>query len=263
MYIEVCFYKQYDLDLVGLRENGYPIGNMLKKALIGYANGAPIKFYVDECDIVKLADSKSFRVRMNITDEKTIELLKNIRNRMRNTFCKMLLRDSLVTQSLSVFYTNSSFCELEKNKLANVHLDAVPNIYVLNKHKIRQGKLKLKNDILLKAVSGDNKPINFTTPPNELEELKAMVNTLVMQNQALMSQQSKTTEQMAKKEEKLQLNTYKNDTSEIKSDKIKEDTHIASTEIVSESKDEPEASFNPNNMNVDDDLMSLFDGIME
>ena len=179
MYIEVCFYKQYDLDLVGLRENGYPIGNMLKKALIGYANGAPIKFYVDECDIVKLADSKSFRVRMNITDEKTIELLKNIRNRMRNTFCKMLLRDSLVTQSLSVFYTNSSFCELEKNKLANVHLDAVPNIYVLNKHKIRQGKLKLKNDILLKAVSGDNKRINFTTPPNELEELKAMVNTLV------------------------------------------------------------------------------------
>lgn len=190
MDIEIKFYKLYDLDLVGLRELGYPVGDMAKQALIAYANGHPIHYFIDEHGLIPLNDKKSFRCRWSIKDEKTIALLKNIKKRQRNSFLKMVLRDSIVGLNLSSYYTQKEYTDLEKQKLTGLQ-SAFPNTYVLDKNKIRQRRIDFQNALLVQTITGVKQDTHFELPPNEadfnsennsnlkeIEELKQMVKAL-------------------------------------------------------------------------------------
>ena len=55
-------------------------------------------------------DMKTFHTRFLVerTDEKTIYMLKNIKHRYRNSFCKAVLRNALIQQNLTVFFSKNS-----------------------------------------------------------------------------------------------------------------------------------------------------------
>lgn len=143
MEIEVKFYRIHDLDIVGLRDMGYPIQAMLKKALIGYANLSPVRFLITEANAISFSDVKSFRVKIRTDDEATIKLLKNIRKRHRNAFCKAVLRDSLMHQALFPYYVTDSTSDMEKASIDDA-LKGFANVYMIDKDIIHARTLTLK-----------------------------------------------------------------------------------------------------------------------
>lgn len=155
MIIEVKYYKQYDLDIIGLREMGYPIGDMIKKCLIAYANHTPIKLSLGKIEqSINFSDTKSFRCRLKITDATTVNLLKNIRPRYRNSFCKMLLRESLSMQNLSVFYMNNEWIQYEKERYNDKS-----NVIDINHATVKQRHLEYQNELIQNVIGVSNEHV--------------------------------------------------------------------------------------------------------
>ncbi len=111
MKIEIRLYKQHDADLIALAANGYPIASMMRDAILGYANGNPVNFYIDEPSDVDFNVLKTFRTRFVIpqSEEKALYLIQGIKHRFRNVFCKMILRDALIHQNMVVFFSSGAF----------------------------------------------------------------------------------------------------------------------------------------------------------
>lgn len=156
MEFEVKFYRLHDLDIVGLRDLGYPIQAMLKKALIGYANGSPVHYIVNEPNAMTLTGAKSFRVKINMKDEATIAMLRTIRSRQRNSFCKALLRNSLMHQSLAPYFTNNSCAGLENTCIKECFSGSMANVFRIDKDAMKKRNLVLK-DLAVSSIVDPNK----------------------------------------------------------------------------------------------------------
>lgn len=119
MNIEIRLYKQYDTDLISLYEAGYSVSTMMKEAVISYANGNPVHYYIDEITDFKMGVDTKFRTRFKIpeSDTKTIYMLKHLKPRYRNLFCKTVLRNALVQQNLVCFFTDPSLAQLQNINL--------------------------------------------------------------------------------------------------------------------------------------------------
>lgn len=122
MMIEIRVYKLYDTDLVALVDNGYPVPKMMRDALISYANGESLLYYMDEHLYFDMNRKANARLRFEIPDseEKAIHLIKNIKHGYRNSFCKMLLRNCLTQQNLAGYFADKDLLNLqitdEKNR---------------------------------------------------------------------------------------------------------------------------------------------------
>ncbi len=156
MKVEIRIYKQYDTDLVALADNGYPVCEMMRAALVGYANGDPVMFKLDEHLFFDMNRKKNVRLRLNISssDKKTIDLLKHIKHGYRNTFCKMVLRDALSRQNLSCFYSDEETMSLQ-----------LQNAGVVSRREISSQALRLKRYVLPSA--DDYSVKEYTAPSSE------------------------------------------------------------------------------------------------
>lgn len=173
MEFEVKFYRLHDLDIVGLRDLGYPVQAMLRKALIEYAHGNPIHYIIDEPDAMTFTETKSFRVKIRLKDEDTIAMLKSLRPRHRNGFCKALLRNSLVHQTLAPYFSKNVCSPLEQKCIDAAVSHIMPNTFKIDKSAMKKRNLILKE----LAVSSLVNPSDETN--KKIDELYASMESLI------------------------------------------------------------------------------------
>lgn len=173
MEFEVKFYRLHDLDIVGLRDLGYPVQAMLRKALIEYAHGNPIHYIIDEPNAMTFTETKSFRVKIRLKDEDTIAMLKSLRPRHRNGFCKALLRNSLVHQTLAPYFSKNVCSPLEQKCIDTAMSHIMPNTFKIDKSAMKKRNLILKE----LAVSSLVNPSDETN--KKIDELYASMESLI------------------------------------------------------------------------------------
>jgi hypothetical protein len=130
MVIEFRLYKRFDADLIALCNAGYPISVMIREAVIGYANGYPVHFYVDEVTHFDTVNNKTIRSRFTVpnTDTKTCYMLKHILPSYRNSFVKIVLRNALVQQNLSCFFTDGTLNRLQADNINGRNIYGFSNL---------------------------------------------------------------------------------------------------------------------------------------
>lgn len=130
MVVEIRLYKRFDTDLLALCDAGYSISAMMKEAVIGYANAYPVHFYMDELIPFDSNDKKMIHTRFIVpdSDKKTCYMLKHIKYRHRNSFCKAVLRNALVQQNLISFFADETLYQLQNADLSNRNLYMYQNL---------------------------------------------------------------------------------------------------------------------------------------
>ena len=130
MNIEVRIYKHWDIDLLSLMDAGYPVAMMMRDTVINYANGMPCNYFIDEYIPFSLNDKDSVHTRIIIpnSEKKACYLLKNIRNRYRGNFIKLLLRNALVIQNLNCFFTDQNLVNLTSTNSGYRNINMLPNV---------------------------------------------------------------------------------------------------------------------------------------
>ena len=125
----VYIYTKDDPDLMAIHEAGYSLGGMIKVVLTGYVYKRPIKLINSQTYPLDLTDKKNFKVTFSITDEKIINLLKNIKNRHMSSFCKALLRSSFATPNFAGFFShNSVYIKHEEDAIKEI-INTIPSEY--------------------------------------------------------------------------------------------------------------------------------------
>ena len=122
MDVEMRYFKYYDADLIALSAAGYPMPVMMRDAVVAYANGRPLHYLIDEPITADFNVLKTMRTRLTFPDDdaRVIYLLKHLKFRSRNMFCKAVLRNALIQQNLTVFFANGS--EQILNPLKDINL---------------------------------------------------------------------------------------------------------------------------------------------
>lgn len=130
MQIQVYIYKRHDVDLLALADGGYPLSLMMKNALVSYANGQPLFYYIDEILPFDLNDKKSIRLTFRIgkKDVKTTYMLNNIKHSKRGLFCKMVLRNAIIQQNISGFFADENLVNLHYDNLRQFNIGNFPNV---------------------------------------------------------------------------------------------------------------------------------------
>lgn len=131
MRLEVRFYKRFDPDLLALAELGVNLLEILRKALYAYARGERYQALVPVCKPHDLSGRQGMHSGTNITDEASIKLLQQIKVSYRNSFCKILIRDALVAQSLCVFMSNPAYIKQEKQRIHAIEANGTDELDVL------------------------------------------------------------------------------------------------------------------------------------
>ena len=110
MEVEMRYYKNYDIDLIALAAAGYPVSVMMRDAVVAYANGKPLHYLIDKPIEADFNILKTMRTRLHFpnSDARTIYLLKHLKFRSRNMFCKAVLRNALIQQNLTIFFADGS-----------------------------------------------------------------------------------------------------------------------------------------------------------
>lgn len=158
MVVEIRLYKQFDTDLVALADAGYSVSSMIKAAVKGYANGYPVHFYIDEIIPFDMNDKKTVHTRFTIpeSDKKTCYLLRNIKHGYRNTFCKAVLRNSLIQQNLTGFFAGESLFHLQTLNMQDINIYTYKNLVPCS--KIRGSAKQVT--FLGRTVTVERKPID-------------------------------------------------------------------------------------------------------
>ncbi len=153
MKVEIRLYKQHDADLIALAANGYQIASMMRDAICGYANGNPVHFYIDEPINADFNVLKTFRTRFNIpqNEEKALYLLQGIKHGFRNAFCKVILRDALIQQDMTAFFSNDAFqvlCQMNGYAAQFRNINSFSNVIACSQYKQAQIQVTLNQNIV-------------------------------------------------------------------------------------------------------------------
>lgn len=164
MIVEIRLYKSHDTDLVALCNAGYCISNMLKEAIIAYANGTPMHFIVDEFIPFEVSGTKSVRTRFTMPDSevKACYILRNIKKGYRNSFCKAILRNALVQQNLNCYFTDPNLVQLQSINLQYKNVYSLTNVVPCSSMKLSEKQI----EFLGKKIKRERpKPIKDTYTP--------------------------------------------------------------------------------------------------
>lgn len=117
MKVEVRFYSQYDPDLVGLAQAGYDITEMTKNAVISFAHGRPLQYVIPTPAPFNPNNKRTIHTAFVVpsNDARTITMLKGVTYRLRNSYCKMILRNCLMQQNITAFFLDQSVCNYANN----------------------------------------------------------------------------------------------------------------------------------------------------
>ena len=161
MNVEVRFYKRFDMDLFALFDAGYPIAELMREAVQGFAHKQPIHIEINDPIFFDSNDKNTFRTRFSIPNDdiETINMLKTIKHRCRSNFCKAVLRNALVNLPLTAYFSYDSDYSLYEG-LSDVDTSLFPRLIRLSRDIIdgenpikRWSKGKIRN-FLQDSVSG-------------------------------------------------------------------------------------------------------------
>ncbi len=140
MVVEIRLYKRFDTDLVALVDAGYPVASMIRDAVVGFSNGSPVNFLLDEPVNFDLNGKVSVHTRFNVpeSDERTCYVLRNIKKGYRNTFCKVILRNALIRQSIAGFFADASLSALCDTDTVMTNVYAFQNVVRCSEIRIRK-----------------------------------------------------------------------------------------------------------------------------
>lgn len=147
MVVETRIYKQFDTDLLALCAAGYPVRNMMRDAIIAYASGTPLNYYLDEAIPFKFDDKKTAHIRFSIPDVNTnaCNLLKSVQKGYRNSFCKAVLRNALIQINLPAFFSDIALSQLQNVNLYYKGANTFQNVIPLS--TIRERKKQVTMDM--------------------------------------------------------------------------------------------------------------------
>lgn len=122
MKVDVYVYKRFDTDILSLHDAGYDISRMIKDSLKAYANGQPLKIFIEETVPLDLNNKKSFRLRITIdkSDENVVSLIEKVKHGYRSNFCKQILRNALLQQNLVCYMADISYAKLHLTNAAYI-----------------------------------------------------------------------------------------------------------------------------------------------
>ncbi|MCR5670738.1 MAG: hypothetical protein K6G10_07000 [Butyrivibrio sp.] len=149
MNVEIRLYSTYDMDLIALMAAGYPVSTMMRDVVVAYSNGKPIHYLIDKEVDADFNILKSVHTRFSIPNNETNAcfLLKNIKYRSRNMFCKALLRDALIQQNLTVFFATDvrdKLLPLSAASLYNREVKAFANVIPISSLKDTEVNTQMK-----------------------------------------------------------------------------------------------------------------------
>ncbi len=150
MLVEIRVYKQWDTDLVSLCDAGYSVSVMMRDAVVAYANGTPLHFFIDEPVDFDLNGKHNVHFRFSVPDSdvKTTYLLRNIKHGYRNTFCKAVLRNALIQQSLSGFFADPSLSQLHAANMADINLHMYKNVVLCSAMRTKDRQVSVFSDAI-------------------------------------------------------------------------------------------------------------------
>ena len=145
MVVEIRIYKRFDTDLISLCASGYSVSTMIRDAVIAYANGSPVHYYIDEPVTFDMNDTKNVHTRFIVPDSdvKTCYMLKNIKHGYRNTFCKMILRNALVQQNLSGFFADEALSMLQNENMKGRNLYSFQNVIPCSTVRVKTRQIEV------------------------------------------------------------------------------------------------------------------------
>ena len=252
MVVELRIYKRYDTDLVALVDAGYDIKKMMKEALIGYATGMPVYFYIDEAIPFDEKNKKSVHTRFSVPDSdlKTCYLLRHIKPGYRNSFCKNLLRDCLVMQNLGGYFNDNSLFALQQQSLINkrqfmMNIAKPASEYKKKKSYVFMGKEISENKEAIAEINpfASMPQMTFAPPENNL-------NAFITQPTIQTTHHTET--------KQVTTPTFNPSPATVVENKISTQSEIKQEPVL---KLEDDISPSDNASTSDDDLMAMFDNI--
>ena len=146
MVIEFRLYKKFDMDLIALYNMHYPVASMMRDAVIAYANGRPLHYWVDEPTFFDANDCDAVHSRFNIPDSDTITcyMLSHIKFRCKNAFVKTVLRNALIQQNLTCFFTDNVLNQTHFHNASFSNVQMLPNIIRCSQIKEAERKKRKK-----------------------------------------------------------------------------------------------------------------------
>lgn len=146
MRIDIRIYKRFDTDLVALCDAGYPLSKMFHDALTAFAYGQPLHYLVDAPVRFNPDGKTSVHYAFSIpdSDKTTCGLLKSIQKGYRNSFCKAVLRNTMVNQNVGCFLKKGPYMDMAKTQIAAIDTSAYQNLIPLSAIKSGHGQLRFQ-----------------------------------------------------------------------------------------------------------------------
>ena len=143
MRVIMRFYKSHDPDLIALHKAGFSLSKLARRVIEAYAHRERLKVLIPEAPKTDISDCGAVRADFSTSDEDAVHLLKSIENKRRNQFCKVMIRNALTEQPLTVFFTDPALIEAENGYLRSQKdgsgVISLPSRNRTSCHRIRKG----------------------------------------------------------------------------------------------------------------------------
>lgn len=177
MRVDIKIFRQFDADLLMIREAGYSLPRLMRDAVSAFANGRNLKVHLDRADPNRfvLTDLKSYRfiAYFDDKDTKVKELLSHVEPRFKCAFCKTVLRNALVTENIYPFVDDKeSVRKLLYEDETNVSIGR----YVMRGNHAHMTKLRFYGDdadgiSYTDDFTGEEKPADKKKEPEATESV--------------------------------------------------------------------------------------------
>lgn len=129
MKVYMRLYTRHDKDLIAIHASGVNLGKCLQTVLQAYARGRTVRLDLAvpparDVSSAVASDARYLYIRVSIQDEPSIAVLKTVRNKCRNAFCKTLLRNSIAFPSYSMFFASPSDASREEERCRQAAADS-------------------------------------------------------------------------------------------------------------------------------------------
>lgn len=133
MKIEFRIYKTFDPELYALSAHGVKITKLVTTALYAYVRGEYVHFHTPRSIAYDFEGKRRFiHLAIDIKDEESIKFLKeSIKPRQRTAFLKALVRGSLTTPQLGMFFRDSQTIKNETQMIKLADVEDLPNLEFL------------------------------------------------------------------------------------------------------------------------------------
>ena len=128
--LDLRFYKRYDVDLIALHKAGAPLGEYIKMALAAYTTGKPFHIFIPFAPDHSFDDRQLLHTSVKIDDPATERMLLQIKHGYRNSFCKLILRDAIIFQNLSIYSSDPGYRRMERERIARIDPAEIPGTII-------------------------------------------------------------------------------------------------------------------------------------